>query len=232
MRHVRILALLVFTTLVCVSAFGQIIDPNIAFCNVPASSACGGDPNLVTSSTQFGMFPIGGNSNTGTWFLLVSIPEMTQGSATAPTITSPSFPSITLVAGSPKFLTPAPPVVDIYSLVSSLTGGLQGDNSMSNANMFNFAVPGVKDFAVFVYSITTAFTGNTAYVFNVGGSGLPDGTFLAGVAVGGPHGNVQFSTPFTTSGDVVSAFPDSGMTLMLLGGALFGLETLRRRLRG
>ena len=228
MRHVRVLALLIFATLVCVSAFGQIVDPNIAFCTVPASSACGGDPNQVTSQTQFGMFPIGGNSPTGNWFLLISVPE--PPAATAPSITSTSFTSITQVGSKTLLPSPPNPVQDIYSLVSSLTGGLNGDNSMSNVNMFPFAPAGTTDYQVFVYSISTDFAGNTAYVFKVGGSGLPIGTFLAAVAVGS-NGQMQFSTPFTTAGDVVGV-PDSGVSLMMLGGALLGLETLRRKLRG
>jgi hypothetical protein len=62
----------------------------------------------------------------------------------------------------------------------------------------------------------------------------PDGTaFLniwdspsqswAGWSYGSP---AALSTPFT-----VSAVPDGGMTIMLLGGALVGLGTLRRRFR-
>lgn len=39
------------------------------------------------------------------------------------------------------------------------------------------------------------------------------------------------SAAFETDNHAYKAVPDGGMTLMLLGGALFGLETLRRKLR-
>lgn len=45
---------------------------------------------------------------------------------------------------------------------------------------------------------------------------------LCGSCTGGPTGPVDVSTP---------TVPDGGMTLMLLGGALVGVESLRRRIR-
>jgi hypothetical protein len=50
--------------------------------------------------------------------------------------------------------------------------------------------------------------------------------FVADIAIGGVSSNTG---PVDSEGP--ASVPDGGMTLMLLGGALFGLETLRRRVR-
>jgi hypothetical protein len=97
-----------------------------------------------------------------------------------------------------------------------------------------------NDFEIYVYTMTATglntngLTEGTIYNFTVGNGSLPAGTFLAAVAVGGNNNNIQFSTPYTTTGlaNGQNTTPDSGVTLMMLGGALVSLETLRRRLRG
>jgi hypothetical protein len=105
-------------------------------------------------------------------------------------------------------------------------------NSMNWVNMFGAEEQGAFGrapafFEIYQYSVAPSFTSWTAYTFDVGGSGLVAGTFLAAAG-----GNCKFSTPFTTTGlETHHDIPDGGMTLMLLGGALVGLEALRRRLR-
>lgn len=105
---------------------------------------------------------------------------------------------------------------------------------MNATNMFGSleqAAFGSKpaDFDVLLYQVTTGITGMTPYSFT-SSSALPNGTFLAAIGTG--TGGQQFSTPFTTAGLVNTGFvPDGGATLMLLGGALVGIEALRRRFR-
>lgn len=227
MRNFRVLvlALLVLSCFGCVSAFGQVIDPNVGFCT--AGLQCGGgDPNTIPNQKSFGMYSFGSNDANTPWYLLVSVPEFTGVSASQPTITSTSFPGLGFVT---KYtLNPAPPNENIYDLTNPTTG-YTGDSSMSNVNMFPL-VKGAVDFAVFVFvDNAEGFKGNTQYTFSVADPGLPFGTFLAAVAVGGNKGQIQFSTPFTTAGFI--SVPDGGVTLMLLGGVLVGLETVRRRFR-
>ena len=212
-----------------VSAFGQLIDPNLGFCNAPSSaSACSGQPdtNPITSST-FGMWSFGSNDASSPWYMLVAVPQTSQTSIAAPTITSSVF-GITETANA--FFTPTT-TGDIYGLFSQ-TSSLGSNGSMNASNLFGAleqAAFGGKpgDFDVFLYTLTPGFSGATSYSF--GSSGLTAGTFLAGIGVGTTQ---QFSTPFTTTGLVQNTeVPDGGMTLMLLGGALVGVETLRRKLR-
>lgn len=219
MRHVAVLALLILT--LSVSAFGDIttVDP-VSFCAAvpPPSTICSGDPNLI-GDTSFVMIKNGNNDASNTpWFLLVAVPNNVGG---APAITSVggvfALGSTTDV-GQFNSTTGG----DIYALA-----GLTGQNSMNWSNMTGAAEQAAfggtpNFFEIYEYSFTPSFIGGfTPYSFSVGGSGLVGGTFLA--AAGGSN---EFSTPFTTTG---LATPDGGMTLMLLGSALLGLETLRRR---
>ena len=80
-------------------------------------------------------------------------------------------------------------------------------------------------FEIYVYTVSAGLlTGNQSFNFS---ATLPAGTFIMGLGANS-NGNQQFSTPFTTAGLV--SVPDGGMTLMLLGSALVGLATLRRKL--
>jgi hypothetical protein len=181
-------------------------------------NGCGGHPNLIGSATSFEMFKNGNGLSDTPWYLLVAIPDYVGA---APTITSDG--SVFAQQGSATsktFLSSSSG--DIYGLF-----GLTGDNSMNATNMFGAAEQAAfggtpTSFTVFEYTFTPEFNSGAAYTFTVGGSGLISGTFLA--ASGGSN---PFSTPFTTAGLVV---PDTGNTLVLLGGALLGLAALRRRL--
>lgn len=212
---------------VSVSALGQVIDPNVGFCNVTGTACGGGDPNTIQSATSFQMWSFGTNDANSPWYMLVAVP-LTSGSTTAPTISGSGF-TVTEIANA-NFLSSS--TGSIYDLFTQ-TSGLGGNSSMNATNMFGAAeqnafgsTPGL--FEVFLYQVSPGFMGNTAYTFN-SSPGLPAGTFLAAIGVGGKNNNIQFSTPFTTAG--LESVPDGGMGLMLLGGAMVGLETLRRYFR-
>lgn len=232
MRYVMIFGL---AMVLCAAAFGQVIDPNVGFCDpVASATGCQGQPdtNPITSSTTFGMWSFGANNSNTPWYLLVAVPQVSQTAITAPTITSSSF---TLSFTTSAFFTPSS-TGSIYDLFTQ-TASLGGNSSMNATNMFGSleqAAFGAKpgDFDVLLYTVTPGFNGATPYSFT-SSPGLAKGTFLAAIGVGGKNNNIQFSTPFTTTGLVggTPPVPDGGATLMLLGGALVGIETLRRRFR-
>lgn len=233
MRYLTVIGVLILA--LSVSAFGQIIDPNVGFCDpVATATGCSGQPetNPIGSSTTFGMWSFGANDANTPWYLLVSVPQTVEASITAPSITSSDF---TLSFTTSAYFTPSSSG-SIYDLFSQ-TMNLGGNSSMNATNMFGSleqaAFGGTPaDFDVLLYTVTPGFNGSTPYSFS-SAPGLINGTFLAAIGVGGNNNNIQFSTPFTTSGlvDAPPSVPDGGMTLMLLGGALVGLEALRRRLR-
>jgi hypothetical protein len=229
MRKFTVLGLLMLAF--SVSAFGQIIDPNVGICAPPASAtACQGQPDTnPISGTSFGMWSFGANNSGTPWYLLVAVPQTTFATITAPTITSSSF-TLTYTAQA-EFTSSASG--DIYDLFTQ-TAGDAAAKSLNTTNLFGSleqaafgGTPG--DFEVLLYSATPGFNGNTAYSFSVS-PGLAAGTVIG---VGDQNGNLAFATPWTTAGVVHGppSVPDGGMTLMLLGGALVGLEGLRRRVR-
>lgn len=236
MRYVTVLGLLVVLSL---SAFGQVPldpnlpDPNVGFCPVPATAtACQGQPdtNPISSSTSFGMWIFGNNDASGTLFLLLAIPE--PPTASTPTITSSSGLTVKFGGDAGDYLSTTSGSIYDFANASGLTGG-NSNNSINTSNLFPSIVPGVgtpSDYEILVYDVTGTIHGSTAYAFS-SSSALPNGTIIAGLGVD-THG-AQISTPFTTAGaiDSTPSVPDGGMTLMLLGGALVGLESLRRRFR-
>lgn len=183
----------------CFSAFGQTIDP-VGFCPPPATvggcttaNGIGGE-TIGVGATQIGMFKNGnGGTAVNPWELLVAIPDYT---GSAPAITSASFTIDASISPNPvdvgQFL---PTSGDLYTFA-----GTSGDNSMNAANMFGaneVAAFGSTPsyFEVFGYFFNPGISNNTPYLFSVGGTGLPAGTFLA--AAGGSN---PFTTPFTTTG--------------------------------
>lgn len=89
------------------------------------------------------------------------------------------------------------------------------------------------------HSATNNTVNLTGYDFVVGkyGGGAPGGSALAWW-VGGLTGNHQIGGTYdgkdlsnVTRYTGTTSVPEGGMTLMLLGGALLGLEALRRRIR-
>jgi hypothetical protein len=230
MRKFLVLGLLMFAF--SVSAFGQIIDPNVGFCAPPASAtACQGQPDTnPISGTSFGMWSFGSNNSSTPWYLLVAVPQATFATiASPPAITGTGF---TLSFTTQKEFLPTTSGV-IYDLFTQ-TAGTGGASSLNASNLFGSleqaafgGTPG--DFDVLLYTVSGAFNGNTAYSFTVS-PGLAAGTVLGAENV---NGNIAFATPWTTAGLVNGppSVPDGGMTLMLLGGALVGLEALRRRVR-
>lgn len=226
----RVSTLVVLLLLASICAFGQIIDPNIGFCDPTASaSACQGQPdtNPITSGATFGMWSFGSNDAISPWYLFLAVPEATAGSASAPTITSGSF-TISAAADAGA-LPPTPASEDIYSF--ACTAGvepcLSGNNSMNADNMFGTdptaagfgleqaATGGVTPnfFEIFVYTVSCGanpcITGNTPYQFSASPN-IVAGTFLAALAEGDAQDHMQFSTPFTTSGLVQGSTTTSG----------------------
>lgn len=229
----RVSTLVVLLLLASICAFGQIIDPNLGFCSPPASAAaCSGQPhtNPVTSGSTFAMWSFGGANQEAIspWYLFLAVPEATAGSASAPTITSASFTSISAAADAGA-LPPTPASEDIYSF--ACTAGaepcLSGNNSMNADNLFGTdssadgfgleqaATGGVTPnfFEIFVYTVSCAanpcISGGTGYTFS-STPNLVAGTFLAGLAEGDAQDHMQFSTPFTTAGLVQGSTTTSG----------------------
>lgn len=198
-----------------VSAFGQTTDPTAdptGFC-VPGAdcfdaNGTGGE-TIGIGTTTFQMEKNGSSSSsTNPWYLIVAVPD---GSGAAPTITSTCSPAPctapftlgTTYSGKEYDDITGTHATDLYTFISgadSITA--PGDNSMNATNMFGAneaAAFGSTPtfFDVFVYTFSPGYTGGfVPYLFNVGGSGLAPGTFLA--ASGGS--NMGFSTPFTTAG--------------------------------
>jgi hypothetical protein len=242
--------LTVFTLALSMSAFGQVIDPDpVGFC-APAGDCFTGagltGETIPVGTTTFQMEKNGNakDASTDPWYLLVSVPNGVGG---APVITSASFTEIGSPVPKGQFL----PTTSgsIYDLA-----GVIGDSSMNAPNMFcdGAAYPCASSneinafgslptfFEVYLYSFTPAFVGGfTPYIFNVGGSGLVGGTYLA--ASGGSH---PFSTPFTTTGLAYTSTssssssqgsPESGPevpepnSIVLLGTALLVAGTVLRK---
>jgi len=227
MKYIRVFALLIVTCFVCISAFGQVPDP-IGFCPLGSSdcqSATGpaGETILVGTPGAFDMQRSGAGTSATPWYLLIAVPN---GAIAAPTLTS---------GGPPNSFTPLPQVGTLVpgQFTSGnlfAFAGLAGSASMSFGNLAGadgaLFPPAPTFFQVFKFTFNPGITGKVFYPFGV--SPLPNGTFLAGT----DSVNANESTTFTTTGliDTTPQAPDGGVTLMLLGSVLVGLETLRRRL--
>ena len=215
-------------------------DPgSVATCTTATGLVQGGSKETIgIPGGVFDMEKNGSGTSDTTWYMLVSIPEVTAGSVSAPTITSASF---TQVGTTKDEGTYSPSSTDLYDFVSPT---LVGDNSMNATNMFGAneqsAYGGTPNFfEVFEYVFTGAFDSNVAYKFTVGGSGLPNGTFLAASGQQS-NGGEKFSTPFTVTGLVNgpgcigctngNPVPEpSGIGLSLLGFGLIGFTQWRKR---
>ena len=112
-------------------------------------------------------------------------------------------------------------------------------NWASATNAITHSTPTSYTIAVYELNLNPAFAPFSAgNDIDVTMTGLAAGDIVVGYACSSPvtgacTGGNQFSTPFTEAGVVTptSVVPDGGMTLMLLGGALVGIESLRRRFR-
>jgi hypothetical protein len=111
------------------------------------------------------------------------------------------------------------------------TSGIPGDG-LSGDFKYGVSCEGTGDPCAGGGSSSTA---TPPLVFDVSASGLTPASFMVAVtdspytiyfaADAGINGNTGLT------GATLTSVPDGGMTVMLLGGALVGLETLRRRLR-
>ena len=110
-----------------------------------------------------------------------------------------------------------------YTLVSTTSGALHMDGTGDFGYGFLGDFPNGKH---------GAKTG--PYTFTVTGSGVTSSSFVQNAVDGQFFALDVYSSSTTNTGAVdasTKVVPDGGMTLMLLGGALVGLETLRRRIR-
>ena len=107
-----------------------------------------------------------------------------------------------------------------FDLVSTTSGSLH----MAGTGFFGYGFLGT-----FGKGSGNAMPG--PYTFTVTGSGVTSGSFVQNAASQFFAVDVYSSSTRNTGGVDASVLPDGGMTLMLLGGALVGLETLRRRFR-
>ena len=107
MRHTTaLLAVLGLLAIGTSEVQARIIDPNIGFCTSPASaSACTGQPetNQTSSGRAIGMWPSGPNNTTSAWYLFSAIPNATDTTSIAGTLTGAKFDSES--ERSPSFLT-------------------------------------------------------------------------------------------------------------------------------
>ena len=77
-----------------------------------------------------------------------------------------------------------------------------------------------------VQDVNVTLSGNSEYTTMI------NALTAAGPSATGNIGNYAWISPAPgTNQGLITSVPDGGMTLMLLGGALVGLETLRRKLR-
>jgi hypothetical protein len=247
----------VFTVLalaLSMAAFGQVIDPDpVGFCAPAGDCFTGaglGGETIPVGTTTFQMEKNGADKSTSTdpWYLLVAVPDGIGG---APVITSTDFTEIGSPVPKGQLLQTTPSGTSIYDIA-----GVGGDtnNSMNAPNLFcdGAAIPCATSneinahgslptfFEVYLYSFTPSFVGGfTPYIFNVAGSGLVGGTYLAASG-----GSPPFSTPFTTTGLAYTSTssssssqgsPESGPevpepnSIVLLGTALLAAGTVLRK---
>jgi hypothetical protein len=213
-----------------ISGFAQDSTDPVFICAPPAAAiGCSGDPNTV-SNTTFGMYKNGSGDSASPWYLILALPDY---SGSAPSLTNNGGFSLDSTTAYPGGIENAGDwgsgsTKSLYDFV-----GLTGDSSMNVANLFGpsetaaFGGSGPSFFDVFVYQYTPDFASGTAYTFDVGGTGLPNGTF---VAVSG--GSNPFSVPFTTAGvvdaPVGSPVPEP-TSIVLFGSTLVGAGIVMRK---
>ena len=110
-----------------------------------------------------------------------------------------------------------------YTLNSTSAGSIHLDGTGNFEYAFSATFPnGAGNAKTGPYTFTITGSGVTSSSFETNGSGQ----YFA-VDILGANGNTGFVDASTRTNVV----PDGGMTLMLLGGALVGLESLRRKFR-
>lgn len=217
---------------------------NVGFCPPPATAtACTtanglGNETIKVGTTSFGMWAAGTNNSSSPWYLLLAVPEMTPGSASAPTVTSSSFTQIGTTADAGAFTqTTAGSIYQFAQAAGDIPSSLGSNSSMNASNLFcdGASIPCTNsneiqafgklpnDFEIFAYTFSPGINGKTPYEFST--SPLTSGTYLAALGVGGKKNNIQFSTPFTTTG---LAVPEPA-TISMFGGGLIGLAGFLRR---
>lgn len=147
--------------------------------------------------------------------MTVSNPSATYNGATVTTLSdgTTSFSGI-------KYVYIAPPGVHADG-TGYFTGSIECvDSSQCQGGAANNAL--INDLHFTVNNTTLAGLETQNAALNFFAADIQCGATQTGCAAG-LTGPVDASTPPTV--------PDGGMTLMLLGGALFGLETLRRKIR-
>jgi hypothetical protein len=111
-------------------------------------------------------------------------------------------------------------------------GSEEGSSKTNYSTSFNLDLSG----GAITWDGPSRIVGSPLYFFVKDGSPRPQ--YLFDISAWDGQEQITFSGFYPTDGEIshvsihgTTAVPDGGMTLMLLGGALIGLEGLRRKLR-
>lgn len=207
-RFLRLLPIL--TLILCVSAFGQILDPNVGVFDPSASCAptCGLHPNPIGLS-EFGVYNFGNAGDDALpWYIIFAVPNNKDG---APTLSSDSSSPDSFTASGPTDAgawasSSSQTLYEFVGPSTTLTAAeINGaNNSMNTTNMFGADESGAfgsipSSFEVYVYSMSGALPHQVAELFD---TSIVAGTYVAvlGASTDSKGHDHVYASPYTTAG--------------------------------